>query len=40
MSAATDGGEIVRLAKEHAELKPVADAVNALSMARSEMADL
>ena len=40
MSAATDGGEIVRLAKEHAELKPVADAVNALSRARSEMADL
>ena len=27
MGAATDGAEIVRLAKEHAELKPVADAV-------------
>ena len=40
MSAATDGGEIVRLAKEHAELKPVADAVGALSKARQELADL
>ena len=27
MGAATDGAEIVRLSKEHAELKPVADAV-------------
>jgi len=27
MGAASDGAEIVRLSKEHAELKPVADAV-------------
>ena len=27
MGAASDGQEIVRLSKEHAELKPVADAV-------------
>jgi peptide chain release factor 1 len=40
MSAATDGTEIVRLSKEHAELKPVADAVQGLARARAEMADL
>ncbi|WP_292223721.1 peptide chain release factor 1 [Brevundimonas sp.] len=40
MGAATDGAEIVRLAKEHAELKPVADAVQGLARARAEMADL
>ncbi len=40
MGAATDGQEIVRLSKEHAELKPVADAVQALARARAEMADL
>jgi peptide chain release factor 1 len=40
MSAATDGAEIVRLSKEHAELKPVADAAEALSRARQELADL
>ncbi|MES2833484.1 MAG: peptide chain release factor 1 [Pseudomonadota bacterium] len=40
MGAATDGQEIVRLSKEHAELKPVADAVMALARARAEMADL
>ncbi len=40
MGAATDGQEIVRLSKEHAELKPVADAVTALARARAEMADL
>ena len=40
MGAATDGQEIVRLSKEHAEIKPVADAVNALSRARAELADL
>ena len=38
--AATDGAEIVRLSKEHAELKPVADAVQGLARARAEMADL
>jgi peptide chain release factor 1 len=40
MSAAQDGAEIVRLSKEHAELKPVADAVSALARARSEVGDL
>src|SRR5579875_2827496 len=40
MSAAQDGAEIVRLSKEHAELKPVADAVSALARARSEAGDL
>ena len=40
MGAATDGAEIVRLSKEHAELKPVADAVQGLARARAEAADL
>ncbi|WP_313045460.1 PCRF domain-containing protein, partial [Brevundimonas sp.] len=40
MGAATDGAEIVRLSKEHAELKPVADAVQALARARAEADDL
>ncbi len=40
MGAATDGAEIVRLSKEHAELKPVADAVQALARARAEVEDL
>ncbi len=40
MAAATDGPEIVRLSKEHAELKPVADAVQALERARAEAPDL
>ncbi len=40
MGAASDGQEIVRLSKEHAELKPVADAVTGLARARAEMADL
>ncbi|WP_122468198.1 peptide chain release factor 1 [Brevundimonas lutea] len=40
MGAATEGAEIVRLGKEHAELKPVADAVEALSRARAEVEDL
>ncbi|MFN3353644.1 MAG: peptide chain release factor 1 [Brevundimonas sp.] len=40
MSAATDGAEIVRLSKEHAELKPVADAVADLAKARAEIQDL
>ena len=35
MGAASDGAEIVRLSKEHAELKPVADAVEGLARARS-----
>ena len=40
MGAATDGQEIVRLSKEHAEMKPVADAVMALGKARAEIEDL
>ena len=40
MGAATDGQEIVRLSKEHAEMKPVADAVTALARARTEIEDL
>ena len=40
MGAASDGAEIVRLSKEHAELKPVADAVQGLARTRAEMADL
>jgi peptide chain release factor 1 len=40
MGAASDGAEIVRLSKEHAEMKPVADAVLALAKMRADMADL
>ena len=40
MGAATDGQEIVRLSKEYAEMKPVADGVAALARARAEIADL
>ncbi|WP_372707036.1 peptide chain release factor 1 [Brevundimonas sp.] len=40
MGAASDGQEIVRLSKEHAEMKPVADAVMALARTRGDMADL
>jgi len=40
MGAATDGAEIVRLAKEHAELKPVADAISGLAKARAERPEL
>ena len=40
MGSATDGAEIVRLSKEHAELKPVVDAVQGLARARAELADL
>src|ERR1700759_2813089 len=36
MGAATDGQEIVRLGKEHAELKPVVEAVEAVQRARAE----
>ncbi|HWA62676.1 MAG TPA: peptide chain release factor 1 [Caulobacteraceae bacterium] len=39
MAAASDGAEIVRLSKEHAELKPVVDAVLALEKAQGERAD-
>jgi peptide chain release factor 1 len=40
MGAASDGAEIVRLSKEHAELKPVVEAVQALDRARSEAPEL
>jgi len=40
MGAATDGSEIVRLSKEHAELKPVADAVQTLAKVRAEAPEL
>ena len=40
MAAATDGGEIVRLSKEHAELRPVAEAVQSLERARAELPEL
>ncbi len=40
MGSATDGQEIVRLSKEHAEMRPVAEAVMALAKARAEIDDL
>jgi peptide chain release factor 1 len=40
MGAAADGAEIVRLSKEHAEIKPVADAVHILSRVRAERPEL
>ncbi len=40
MGAASDGAEIVKLSKEHAELRPVVDAVQALERARAEAADM
>jgi peptide chain release factor 1 len=40
MGAASDGAEIVRLSKEHAELKPVAEAVQSLERARAELPEL
>ena len=40
MGAATDGPEIVRLGKEYAEIKPMADAVDNLAKARAEAAEL
>jgi peptide chain release factor 1 len=40
MEAASDGAEIVRLAKEHAELKPFVEAVVRLNSARASLADL
>ena len=40
MGAASDGSEIVRLSKEHAELKPVAEAVQSLERARAELPEL
>ena len=40
MGAAADGAEIVRLSKEHAELRPVAEAVQSLERARAELPEL
>lgn len=40
MGAATDGTEIVKLSKEHAELKPVAEAVEAVQKLLAEMPEL
>jgi peptide chain release factor 1 len=40
MGAAADGAEIVRLSKEHAELRPVAEAVQSLEKARGELPEL
>ncbi|MFM8377414.1 MAG: peptide chain release factor 1, partial [Phenylobacterium sp.] len=40
MSAASDGAEIVRLSREHAELKPVVEAVRTLEKVRGEAPEL
>jgi peptide chain release factor 1 len=40
MSAASDGAEIVRLSREHSELKPVVEAVRALEKTRAEAPEL
>ena len=40
MGAASDGAEIVKLSKEHAELRPVAEAVEALAKLSAERAGL
>jgi peptide chain release factor 1 len=40
MGAASDGSEIVKLSKEHAELRPVVEAVQAVQRAEQERADL
>ena len=40
MGAATDGAEIVKLSKEHAELRPVAEAVQALAKLSADRAEL
>lgn len=40
MTTVSDSAEIVKLAKEHAELKPVADAARAVSDARTEKSNL
>ncbi|MFM8819613.1 MAG: peptide chain release factor 1 [Phenylobacterium sp.] len=40
MSAAADGAEIVRLSREHAELKPVVEAVRTLEKVRGEAPEL
>jgi peptide chain release factor 1 len=40
MGASADGGEIVKLSKEHAELKPLVEAVQALERARGQAPEL
>ena len=40
MGAASDGAEIVKLSKEHAELRPVAEAVQTLAKLAAERAEL
>ncbi|HTX51615.1 MAG TPA: peptide chain release factor 1 [Caulobacteraceae bacterium] len=40
MGAASDGAEVVRLGKEHAELKPVAEAAERLAKARAQRSEL
>ena len=40
METASDGAEIVRLGKEHAELRPVAEFATRLAAARAERDDL
>ncbi|MDX2236398.1 MAG: peptide chain release factor 1 [Hyphomonadaceae bacterium] len=40
MAATSDGAEILKLSREHAELKPVADAVRELAAAREEVANV
>ena len=40
LGAATDGAEIVRLGQEHAELKPLAEAIAALNAKRAEIVGL
>ena len=40
MGAASDGGEIVKLSKEHAELRPVVEAMQLLQKMESERQDL
>ncbi len=40
LAAATDGAEIVKLGQEHAELKPLVDAISAVKAVRSDMASL
>jgi len=40
LGAATDGAEIVKLGQEHAELKPLVEAIGAVNAKRKEIADL
>jgi peptide chain release factor 1 len=40
LGAATDGAEIVKLGQEHAELKPLVEAISAVNAQRTEIANL